>query len=192
MKFFCIVFLFAFLPVSAQNADISMLRKIHADSSIVFDKTFKFISKSVTPVSIGTPVSMVLAGFINKDEQLKRNGYKTGISLLLASSLSTSLKFAINRKRPYVTYPDFIHKKSNQGPQSFPSGHTTAAFATATSLSLSCPKWYVIVPAYIYAGSTAYSRMYLGVHYPSDVLGGIVIGVGSSLLVWKLDKMINK
>ncbi|MFL5751923.1 MAG: phosphatase PAP2 family protein, partial [Bacteroidia bacterium] len=114
---------FSFLP--AQNADISMLRKIHADSSIVFDKTFKLITKSVTPISIGTPVTMVLTGFINKDEQLKRDGFKTGISLLLAGTLSTSIKFAVHRKRPFVVYPDIIHKKSQAGSMSFPSGHTT-------------------------------------------------------------------
>jgi undecaprenyl-diphosphatase len=60
----------------------------------------------------------------------------------------------------------------------------------ATSLSLATKKWYVAVPAYLWASGVAYSRMYLGVHYPSDLLGGIVIGIGTSFLTWKIDQLI--
>ena len=45
------------------------------------------------------------------------------------------------------------------------------------------------VPAYLWASGVAYSRMYLGVHYPSDLLGGIVIGIGTSFLTWKIDQL---
>ena len=61
----------------------------------------------------------------------------------------------------------------------------------ATSLTLATKKWYVALPAYLWASGVAYSRMYLGVHYPSDLLGGIVIGVGTSLLTWKLDQVLQ-
>lgn len=89
------------------------------------------------------------------------------------------MKYGFNRKRPFVTYPDLITKKSEAGSPSFPSGHTSQAFATATSLSLAYPKWYVIAPSLLWAGAVGYSRMELGVHYPSDVLVGALIGIGS-------------
>jgi membrane-associated phospholipid phosphatase len=52
---------------------------------------------------------------------------------------------------------------------SFPSQHTSFAFATATALSLQYRKWWVVVPAYTWAAMVGYSRLYLGQHYPSDV-----------------------
>jgi membrane-associated phospholipid phosphatase len=66
------------------------------------------------------------------------------------------------------------------------------AFATATSLSLVCPKWYVILPSFTYASLMGYSRMYLGVHYPSDVLIGALIGSGSAYLSHYIYKKIIK
>ena len=91
-----------------------------------------------------------------------------------------------------MTYPD-IFKKAKAGSPSFPSGHTSSAFATATSLSLAYPEWYVIVPSFAYAGTVAYSRMHLGVHYPSDVAAGALIGAGCAYLTFKVNKaLLNK
>ena len=131
-------------------------------------------------------------GLASHDKNLKIKSYEAGVSFLVATALSSSLKIAFKRPRPFTTYPDIITKKSDAGSYSFPSGHTTAAFATATSLTLAFPKWYVAVPAYTYAAAVAYSRMYLGVHYPSDLLGGIIIGVGSSVLVFQVQKWMDK
>jgi undecaprenyl-diphosphatase len=50
-------------------------------------------------------------------------------------------------------------------------------------MSLQYKKWYVTVPAFVFAGSVGWARMYQGVHYPSDVLVGIVIGSGTALIV---------
>jgi undecaprenyl-diphosphatase len=86
--------------------------------------------------------------------------------------------------RPFESYSDII-KKLDGGGASFPSGRTSAAFATATYLSLEYLKLYVIVPSYSWASSVGYSRMYLGVHYPSDVLGGMIVGVGIFLPISK-------
>ena len=73
-----------------------------------------------------------------------------------------------------------------------PSGHTSTAFATATSLSLAYPKWYVVAPSFIWAGTIGYSRMHLGVHYPSDVVVGALVGSGSAFLCYKANQWINK
>lgn len=121
-----------------------------------------------------------------------RNGLKSAASLGIAISISTALKYAVSRPRPYNTYPGDIIKRDNAGPYSFPSGHTTAAFGVATSLSLTYKKWYVATPAYLYAGLVAYSRMRLGMHYPTDVLTGALLSTGSGFLTWKLDEIIRK
>ena len=73
-----------------------------------------------------------------------------------------------------------------------PSGHTSTVFAAATSVSILYPKWYVIAPSYLFAASVGYSRMYLGVHYPSDVLIGAIIGTASSLGAHLLFKQLKK
>jgi membrane-associated phospholipid phosphatase len=91
------------------------------------------------------------------------------------------MKFSFDRSRPFVTYPNDITKYTKAGSKSFPSGHTSMAFATATSISLMYPKWYIIAPSFLWASSIGYSRMYLGVHYPSDVLAGALLGAGSSI-----------
>jgi membrane-associated phospholipid phosphatase len=75
---------------------------------------------------------------------------------------------------------------------SFPSGHTTHAFVLATSVSLVYPEWYIIAPSYIWAGAVGYSRMHLGVHYPSDVWAGALIGSGSAYLCHQINQKINQ
>ena len=75
---------------------------------------------------------------------------------------------------------------------SFPSGHTATAFALATSLSITYPKWYVIAPSALWACSVGVSRMNEGVHYPSDVLAGAVIGAGCAVVNVYVNRWLNK
>jgi undecaprenyl-diphosphatase len=186
-------FIFAILTsfnFFAQNADIGLLRTFNAREMPMWDKTMKGVSFSVYPAVPLTAGGIWLSGYVNKDKEMMRNGYKSALSIGLAEGLSYGLKVAVRRDRPFVTYPD-ITKRTNVGSLSFPSGHTTVAFACATALTLSTKQWQVAVPAYAYAGLVGYSRMRLGVHYPSDVLGGMIIGIGSGLLTWQLDRWIR-
>lgn len=177
--------------VFSQNADIDLLRDINSNGNPALDKTFFVITESASPVTFAVPLGLFVTGFATKNDTLKKKSYRIGISLLIANAVAAGLKYSINRPRPFVTYP-FIDKKSSGGSPSFPSGHTTTAFATATAVSLSFPKWYVIVPSYLWASSVGYSRMYLGVHYPSDVLAGLIIGTGISYLSFKGQQWLNK
>jgi membrane-associated phospholipid phosphatase len=178
------------LPGFSQNADINLLRKLNSTNNSKADNFFDGVGFSVTPISITVPVSFFTIGAIKKNDAIKINSYKQASAIVLSSLISVSLKYTIKRDRPYETY-SFITRRTNEHTPSFPSGHTTTAFATATILTLQYPKWQVAVPAYLWASVVAYSRMRLGVHYPSDVLGGILIGTGSSFLVHKLSKKIN-
>lgn len=178
-------------PAYSQNADIDLLREINVKRNIKLDNSFKLVTNSVIPIGIGAPVGMFATGLINKDKTTRNNGIEAGASFIMASCISYGLKISVARKRPYLTYPD-IQNVVTESSHSFPSGHTTAAFATATSLSLCYPKWYVVAPSFTWACLSGYSRMHLGVHYPSDVLVGALIGIGSSLLVHQSAKWIQK
>jgi membrane-associated phospholipid phosphatase len=102
--------------------------------------------------------------------------------LIIASLTSFTLKNLIMRERPFQVYPD-IEKLSEAGSYSFPSGHTLEAFAIAVALSMFFPRKRIVLPLIIWASIVAYSRVVLGVHYPTDVLAGIIIG---SLIGWLL------
>lgn len=191
-KLSIILILFACIDIYAQSLDFTMLRAINKDEHPQWDKTMKITSNSVYPALVVAPTSLLLTGYVQDDKVMMRNSLKTGVAIGLNVLLISGLKYTINRKRPYEQYPNDIIKRTNSGPYSFPSGHTSSAFAAATALTLSTKKWYVAVPSYAYACAVGYSRMRLGVHFPSDVLGGMVIGIGSSLLVFQIDKWLQK
>lgn len=174
-----------------QNADINLLRTLNTDRNTTLDPAFKFVTNSVLPMAVAIPSGFITYALLRKDSASKTNAIIVCSSLVISGIITTSLKYTINRERPYDTYP-FIQQVTPGGGPSFPSGHTSTAFALATSLSLACPKWYVIAPSYLWAGAVGYSRMDLGVHYPSDVLAGAVIGSGSAFLSCKLNRWVNK
>lgn len=187
-----ICLIFSALLIKPQNADFTMLRNINQGEHPNLDKTMKITSASVYPAMVIVPGGLFLSGYVNEDKETMRNGIKSGAAIGLNIALSTGLKYSINRERPFIKYPNDIIQRTDVGPYSFPSGHTSCAFASATALTLSTKKWYVAVPSYLYACGVGYSRMRLGVHFPTDVLGGMVIGIGSSLLVWQVDKWLQK
>lgn len=177
--------------LSAQNIDIDILQNINQDRNQNLDKPLNGISKSVYPLSVALPISLLSTGFVTKDRNLQRQGFTSLASLAISMGTTYSLKKIINRDRPYISYPSIQPYYLEDDP-AFPSGHTTAAFTTATSLSLTLKKWYVVVPAYTWAGAVAYSRLHLGVHYPSDVLAGAAIGAGSAWLCYKANRWLQR
>lgn len=189
-KILLLVLLLQSLTIYSQNADIRLLRHINLNRNERLDGAFKVISNSVSPISIGTPILVFGVGLIEKDKNIQQKALVMGATVIVAATISTAMKRTINRARPFETYPD-IQKVGTGGSSSFPSGHTSDAFSTATSLSLAFPKWYVIAPSYTYASLVGYSRMHLGVHYPSDVLAGAIVGAGSAYLCYKAQKWIN-
>ncbi len=175
--------------ILAQNTDINLLKKINLNRNRSLDGTFKLITNSAGPIAIGTPVILCGAGLIKHDSILVRKSLNIGASIAVTAIISTIIKYSVNRTRPFDTYP-FIEKESAGGSPSFPSGHTSQAFALATSLSLNYPEWYVIAPSFIWAGTVGYSRMDLGVHYPSDVLAGAIIGAGCAWLTFRVNHLL--
>jgi undecaprenyl-diphosphatase len=126
---------------------------------------------------------MLLTGFIKNNLALKKNALFIISVLASALLISQLLKYGIDRPRPFVTY-SFLQKVTSGGSPSFPSGHTTDAFAMAISLSMMYKKWLVLVPSYLWAALVGFSRMDLGVHYPTDVLGAIAIAAFASIILY--------
>ena len=186
-----IVLLFSMTFVNAQNSDINILRDINVHRNKNLDPAFKLVTNSAVPISVATPIILYSVGLIKKDSSIKKQAIFIGEAFLVNAFITTALKHTIKRDRPFETYPDIDQATSSVG-NSFPSGHTSLAFATATSLSLAYPKWYIIAPSFVWAGAVGYSRMHLGVHYPSDVLAGAIIGSGSAYLTYKANKWLNK
>ncbi|MFY8021115.1 MAG: phosphatase PAP2 family protein [Bacteroidia bacterium] len=176
--------------VFAQNADINLLKQINTNRNKNLDGTALLISESVAPLCLGIPALMYLKGSLQKDKTLKRNAFITGSSFVLAVGGGYVLKELVKRQRPYLSYAEIELYGPKESGYSFPSNHTSSSFATATSLSILYPKWYVIVPAYTWSSAVAYSRMHVGVHYPSDILAGAALGAGSAWACYYLNKKL--
>ena len=173
-----------------QNRDINMLRAINPQNPS--SGFWQAMSNSVKFVAGTASLGSLAYALIDHNKELQYKSYELIGAIAINAVASGALKTIFNRPRPHETYPDEIFVLTTSSGHSFPSGHTSLAFATATSLSLTHKKWYVIVPAYLWAGCVGYSRLYLGRHYPSDVICGAVVGAGSSVLSHWLTKKIFK
>lgn len=172
----------------AQNLDISILKDIHLKRNHGWDPFFRHLSNSVLPLTLAIPIGVY--GYekgISNTADAKRRGTEMLAVAMATVALSQSLKWTLNRPRPYEKYT-YLQPVYLADDPSFPSGHTASAFALATSATLIWPKWYVGIPAYVWAGSVGYSRMHLGLHYPSDVLAGALLGTGTAYLGHYLNK----
>lgn len=192
VKIFCsLILALSFFSVKAQNVDIDILKQINVSRNTALDPAFKSITNSAVPVSIATPVIMYSVGLIQKDTLIKHKAVFIGETFLVSAFITLASKQIIKRERPYLRYSE-LEPVVFESSYSMPSGHTSTAFATATSLSMAYPKWYVIVPTFAWASSVGYSRMHLGVHYPSDVFIGAIVGSGSAFLTHKANQWLEK
>lgn len=185
------LFLISYQSIFAQNFDINLLRNINLNRNQKLDGFFIGLSNSEATTSVLLPIGIYTVGLLKKDSLSKQYGMMMVGSLVINTVITVGLKRSFQRTRPFNEYDD-IDNLIDENSYSFPSGHTSTAFSTATSLSLAYPKWYIIAPAYLWAGSIAYSRLHLGVHYPSDVLVGALVGTGSAWLSQYLTKKFQQ
>lgn len=179
-----LLFFVVALKGSAQTFDIRVLREVNVNRQKSLDPLMHGLSNTEAYVGTGTPLMICAYALLSKNHNALQKGINMSAALAIVSLETYGIKRIVNRPRPSVTYPD-IQSLESKIHYSFPSGHSSNAFCTATSLSLQYQHWYVAAPAFLWAGSVAYSRMHLGMHYPSDVLGGMVLGATTAWLCYK-------
>ncbi|XRP96646.1 phosphatase PAP2 family protein [Methanocaldococcus sp. 16A] len=140
---------------------------INSHYNSILDTIMPIISKTVYPLIAITILIILIKN--------RKFGIKLIFVLFLAAVIAFSLKYLINEPRPYLVLEN-VHLLCYEGYEpSFPSGHTTLAFTLATTLLHLSRKIGLLF--LIWAILVAYSRVYVGVHYPFDIFAGIIIGI---------------
>lgn len=187
-----LISLICFLPItcSSQNIDIDILRRINSVNPSQY-----WVQTTNSAYWMPAAASLGIIAYAFKDQSLisKQNAYQSTFSIGVGLGLSELIKVIVKRKRPGDQYPDIIHPYNIVHGHSFPSGHTTSAFLLAGTLSFQYGKYYIALPSYLWAASVGYSRMKLGEHFPTDVLGGMITGTAgayfSKLITPKIIKL---
>ena len=112
----------------------------------------------------------------------RNKGIKLILSLLLTGFIGEIIiKRLVGRMRPSKSIEQEKLLIKEPITYSFPSGHTSSSFAAAVTIFLNYPNF--AIAAFVLAGAIAFSRLYLKVHYPSDILAGAALGIICSLVV---------
>ncbi len=168
--------------------DLTILRFIHTYlTHPILDTIFYWITTLGNSGAIWIGIGLLC--LIQKKH--RRTGVMVLIALIIgALSSELILKPIIARQRPFVAYTEFITLLNYTKGFSFPSGHTTSSFAAMTVLFRRFEKgqWGFLMLAIL----IAFSRMYFYVHYPSDVVAGIVLGTLSGIGGLYIGKKIFK
>lgn len=168
--------------------DLSILDFIHNTlSNSVMDLIMVCITYSIEYGAMAILVFIVMMCI----KKMRKTGFAVigaTLSVLLFGELI--LKHIVCRPRPFVINGAIELIIRAPSGFSFPSSHTATCFAMATAIYLFHKRLGII--AYIYAALVAFSRMYLYVHYPSDVIGGIALGIGCGVGTVALVKLICK
>lgn len=168
--------------------DLSILDFIHNTiSNPVMDVIMKILTYSIEYGETALAVFIVMMCI----KKMRKTGFAVlGATLAVLLFGELILKHLIRRPRPFVINGAIeLIIKAPSG-FSFPSCHTAICVAMATAIFLFHKRLGII--AYIYAALVAFSRMYLYVHYPSDIIGGIALGIGCGIGAVALVKLICK
>lgn len=157
-----------------QRTDESLLLKIqrHRRGGVM-----DLIMKIYTSLGNGGAIWIAASVLMLFRERTYAAGMCSGIALIFSVVITNLiLKPFFARPRPYVTMDDYIPLLTSNDRNSFPSGHTCGAFSAGIAWAVMLPNPWLRLAAVAQAVVMGYSRLYVGVHYPSDVLSGTVIG----------------
>ena len=121
---------------------------------------------------------IIFAAVLLLFRQTRRAGASAATGMLLGLFVTNlTIKPLVMRPRPWLVIENFTALVAEHDPNSFPSGHSCCAFAFGMALYLTLPQKWARVTALVAAVIMALSRLYVGVHYPSDVIAGTLIGI---------------
>ena len=130
---------------------------------------------------------ILLAAALLLSAKRRRQGIAVSCALVLdLLACNMILKPLFGRGRPFLLRPELALLVPPPGNAAFPSGHTAASFAAVFALRASGAEKRLWVPALILAAGIAFSRLYLYVHWPTDVLGGALLGAALGHLAGRL------
>ena len=133
---------------------------------------------------------IVLSVILTCIPRYRKAGITMGLALIFCLLIGNmTLKPLIARPRPYTYFPEMTLLIAPLADFSFPSGHTFASFASATTLFLYHKK--AGIAAYILAAIIAFTRLYLYVHFPSDVIAGMLLGIFSGWLAYQIVQSVS-
>lgn len=168
-----------------QNIDGSLLIKFQ---SFAIHDSLTPIVKIYTHLGDAGMMWIVIAILLLIFKRTRKYGLLMLASLALMYIVNNLLlKELIDRTRPYEVFDKVQRLIEKQRDPSFPSGHSASSFAAAMCIYLNAPKKYGI-PILLLALLMALSRLYVGVHYPGDVVTGAIVG---SLMAWLVYKVYN-
>lgn len=152
--------------------------------SLKLDTFFLFCAKKIIFLMLFISIVWILIGGEAMDRTPFLLLFQAAFAVLFAWVVTLFLEYAINRKRPFVDKKIKALGNHFVPTPSFPSGHATISFALATSVTLTfpCIGWIMFIPAVF----VAFGRVYVGVHYLSDVVVGALLGAGVSLALFSL------
>lgn len=176
----------AILGIAVLTADAPAARALHGAASPGTLTTARQFARMGDPTGILPIVGGVaLAGIVTGNRSLQRAAAHSAEAVALASVTVEIGKYLMGRERPYADPDldgmDFLHYSASS--PAFPSGHTAAAFALATSLGDAIDRPWARVGLYALAAGTGWARMEAEAHWLSDVLAGAVIGTVSARFV---------
>ncbi len=146
----------------------------------------------VMPFGVIGPLAIGISGYVQEDNYHMDSGILSLLSTGATYGVTKIIKHSVKRERPFLRlYGVRASNIWSADRHSFPSGHTSMAFSVATSLSLRYTSSGTVIPLYMWAGFVGYSRIYLGLHYPSDVVVGALVGSAVAILVNQLDSFIE-
>ncbi|NUP98998.1 MAG: phosphatase PAP2 family protein [Armatimonadetes bacterium] len=175
------------------NPDVALFRLINrGTANPLFDVVLTFLTRGnvVQAMLIGLGVVLLAGAYLRGEPGSIRLAWRIllvgGASVALGELIGSQvLKPLLDRPRPPLVIPDVRMLGIGLGTHaSFPSAHAVNTAAVMATVSRGHPGW--ALPLMGYAAVIAYSRVYVGVHFPLDVLGGAALGVVVSELLWRL------
>lgn len=164
--------------------DLNILKWVHAT---FHNQTWlNYIMSGITWLGEFGAAAILLAVVLLIFKKTRRAGIAVGLALVLdVLIVNIILKNAVNRPRPWTEWEEILNFYDSCGVRkptdtSFPSGHAASCFAAAVALVFRYK--LKALPALIVALLVALSRIYLCIHYPSDVLGGVLIGAACGVI----------